>query len=344
MAIKLFNNVLSYRLTQPLGEVDVDELSVRLGEHRSRPIASQELSTMGFVAPFGVDEEFAELIGGKAIFVSALKKERILPGKVVKQAVEAKVAEIEKGEVRKVYAKEKARIKDEIVQVMLPRAFVTSSRINALISPPYIFVEGTSVKKSEDLLSMLRQALGSLSVRPVCTRVSPIETFTDWVRSAGDRVPSGFSLGESFQSRGASEESSTLSGKNVTLSDDDIIQLVEAGRRINQIELIWGPERGPEAEGVPFTVNEMLGIKGIQWPEELYQVVRDDIGEDESKVTEARATLMLVQDLLCRLLADTLEALGGEEVPDEHPMAAYLNEFDAKIVDEEVTEDEDDLL
>lgn len=338
MSIKLLNNVLTYRFTQPIPLHDLEALSEALQTKAARNPASQELSTMGFIEPLGVDDEYAEPIGPKGIFIAARKSERLLPGKVVKQNVEAKVREIEQDQMRKVYAKEKARIKDEIVQAMMPHAFVSHSRINALICPPYVFVETTSAKKAEDLLSLLRSALGSLPLRPVGTKVSPIVSFTEWVKNPDLSAPAAFSLGESFQSRGASEESSTLSGKNVDLSEDDIVQLIESGRRVNQLELIWKPE-GTSFD-IPFTVNEMLGIKGIQWPEELHQQIRDDIGEDESKVTEARATLLLVQDLMLKLLDDLLDALGGEERPEA--LAGLLDDEDAR--DEEETEEEEDLL
>lgn len=338
MSIKLLNNVLTYRFTQPIPLHDLEALSEALQTKAARNPASQELSTMGFIEPLGVDDEYAEPIGPKGIFIAARKSERLLPGKVVKQNVEAKVREIEQEQMRKVYAKEKARIKDEIVQAMMPHAFVSHSRLNALICPPYVFVETTSAKKAEELLSLLRSALGSLPLRPVGTKVSPIVSFTEWVKNPDLSAPAAFSLGESFQSRGASEESSTLSGKNVDLSEDDIVQLIESGRRVNQLELIWKPE-GTSFD-IPFTVNEMLGIKGIQWPEELHQHIRDDIGEDESKVTEARATLLLVQDLMLKLLDDLLGALGGEEKPEA--LADLLDDEDER--DEEQAEEEEDLL
>jgi len=317
MTIKLFKDVLSYRFTQPIPLSDIDALSEALASKAARRPANQELTTLGFIEPLGVEGEFVEPLPNRSLFISMLKHERLLPSKVVKQSVDAKVREIEEDQMRKVYAKEKARIKDEVVQALLPRAFVAHSRLNALIAPPYIFVETTSAKKADELLSSLREVLGSLPVRPVATKVSPIVSFTDWVARGDLSAPAGFALGESFQSRGASEESSTLSGKNVDLGEEDIVQLIEAGRRVNQLELIWAPESGPGRTGVPFTVNEMLAIKGVQWPEELHQQIRDDVGADPDKVTEARASLLLIGEQFKELLAALLDALDGEEVPQD---------------------------
>lgn len=314
MPIKLFTNFLTYRLSQPLHPSDPEALSEALSQKPARPLGSQELSCMGFIEPMDTEGEYAELIRPGMVFISARKSERLLPGKVVRQAVDAKVREIEEDQMRKVYAKEKARIKDEVVQTMLPRAFVTHSRINALLAPPYLFVETSSAKKADELLSLLREAIGTLPVRPVATQVSPIETFTDWVLHGGDTVPHPFALGESFQSRGASEESQTLSGKNVDLSLSDITQLIEAGRRVNQLELQSEDHTGAMTV---FTVNEMLGIRGVQWPEDLMAEIEKELGEEGNHIEVLRATLLLLGNQISHLLARLLHALGGEEIPVE---------------------------
>ena len=47
-----FRNLLVYRLTQNVA-LDAETLEAALAAKPARPCASQELSTYGFVAPFG---------------------------------------------------------------------------------------------------------------------------------------------------------------------------------------------------------------------------------------------------------------------------------------------------
>ena len=312
-ALKSFTNVIPFRFTQDVNfGPGLREFSNQLSERCHRKLGAQELSTMGFIQPFGIDGQYVEVIENKlnlrqTFYISAQKTERLLPAKVVRQAVDAKIREIEKDQDRKVYSKERNQIKDEIVISMLPRAFQTSSRINALICYPYIFVEATSSKKAEELLSLLREALGSLPVRPVTSKMSPVTMMTQWVKHGAD---SPFYNGEAFQSRASSQESSTLSGKNVDLSDDDILELFESNREVTQLQLI---RKDPEGDSV-FTLTDGLTLKGIQWPDEFHERLQDDLGEDEDQINVARASLLLISNELKQLNSQLLEALGGEEL------------------------------
>lgn len=81
----------------------------------------------------------------------------------MRDALKEKVDEIEAQQMRKVYKKERDQLKDEIVQTLLPRAFIRRSSTFAAIAPSLglILVDSASAKKAEDLLSTLREALGS---------------------------------------------------------------------------------------------------------------------------------------------------------------------------------------
>lgn len=155
-----FRNLLVYRLTQDL-QLDADSLEKALGEKPARPCASQELTTYGFTAPFGKGPDAPLVHVSQDFFlISARKEERILPGSVVRDALKEKVDEIEAQQMRKVYKKERDQLKDEIVQTLLPRAFIRRSSTFAAIAPSLglILVDSASAKKAEDLLDAARSA------------------------------------------------------------------------------------------------------------------------------------------------------------------------------------------
>jgi recombination associated protein RdgC len=322
-AFKSFTNVIPFRFTQNINFGGPVEFSSQLAEHCAKPLGPQQLSTMGFITPFGVAKQYAELIEytlapHRTFYISAQKTERLLPAKVVRQAVDAKIREIEKDQDRKVYSKERNQIKDEIVISMLPRAFQTSSRINALICYPYIFVEATSSKKAEELLSLLREALGSLPVRPVTAKMSPVTMMTDWMKHG---TPLPFFKGEAFQSRATSQESSTLSGKNVDLSEDDIRELFETDREVTQLQMSFVSDNGSTDIGSTlFTLTDGLTLKGIQWPDQFSEKLQDDLGEDEDQINVARASLLLISNGLKQLNSELLEALSVSEPAEEEEL------------------------
>ncbi|WP_312717319.1 recombination-associated protein RdgC, partial [Stutzerimonas nitrititolerans] len=180
-----FRNLLVYRLTQNV-PFDAETLEAALAAKPARPCASQELSTYGFVAPLGKGAD-APLVHASQGFllIATRKEERILPGSVVKDALKEKVDEIENEQMRKVYKKEREQLKDDIIQAFLPRAFIRKSGTFAAIAPSQglILVDSSSPKRAEDLLSTLREAIGSLPVRPLTVKIAPPATMTEWVKT-----------------------------------------------------------------------------------------------------------------------------------------------------------------
>ena len=130
-----FRNLLVYRLTQDI-PFDAEALETALLAKPARSCASQELSTYGFIAPFGKGGDAPLVhVSGDFLLIAARKEERILPGSVVRDALKDKVDEIEAEQMRKVYKKERDQLKDDIVQTFLPRAFIRKSATFAAIAP-----------------------------------------------------------------------------------------------------------------------------------------------------------------------------------------------------------------
>ena len=179
-----FRNLLMYRLAANT-TLTADALETALTSKPALPCGSQTLSTYGFIPPFGKDEDAPLVHIGQGFFlICARTEERILPGSVVRDAVQEKVDEIEAAQSRKVYKKEKDQIKDEVTQALLPRAFIRRSKTFAAIAPAQglILVDSASAKRAEELLSTLREVLGSLPVRPVGVKTAPTAPFTQLVK------------------------------------------------------------------------------------------------------------------------------------------------------------------
>ncbi len=67
----------------------------------------------------------------------------------MRDALKEKVDEIEAQQMRKVYKKERDQLKDEIVQTLLPRAFIRRSSTFAAIAPSLglILVDSASARR-----------------------------------------------------------------------------------------------------------------------------------------------------------------------------------------------------
>lgn len=301
-----FKNLLVYRLTQDI-PFDMEAFEAALGTKPARDCASQEVSTYGFIAPFGKGED-APLVHVSSDFmlISARKEERILPGSVVRDAVKEKVEEIESEQLRKVYKKERDQIKDEIIQEFLPRAFIRRSIIFAAIAPKLglILVNSASPKRAEDLLSTLREVIGSLPVRPLTVKIAPTTTMTDWVKTK--KAAENFFVLDECELRDTHEDGGTVRCKGQDLTGDEAQMHLQSGKQVTQLSLAW-------SDKLSFVLDDKLVIKRLRFEDLLQDQAENDGGEEALGQLDASFTLMMLTfgDFLPALV----EGLGGEDLP-----------------------------
>lgn len=312
MSLKIFNNLLVYRMTDAAAfHARKDELNELLAERPARLPGKSELSTEGFCEPLGIDDEYVEHVRAKTMVITVNFAQRMLPAKVVRQRLASAVREIEQKEERKVYAREKNQIKDKIISEMLPHAFIDQKIVRVMILGPYIAIDSTSAKTGELALSLMREVLGTLGVRPVTVKTTPIEPFTHWF--TGGKLPAKFGLTGDFKANSNNDEIDSITGKGTSPETEGLSDLVaEYSRRVIVLGLHW---ESSVNERVYFTVNEMIGIKGIKWPDAIMDMANADAGEEAEQHNLVRATYLLLSAEIAQLITDLLDALGGEEIP-----------------------------
>jgi len=301
-----FKNLLVYRLTQDLS-VDAEALEAALATKKARACESQEVATYGFTAPFGKGEDAPLVhVSGDFLLIATRKEERILPGSVVREAVAEKVEEIEAEQMRKVYKKERDQIKDEIIQAFLPRAFIRRSSTFAAIAPKQglILVNSPSPKRAEDLLSTLREVIGTLPVRPLTVKVAPTATMTEWVttRKAAD----DFFVLDECDLRDTHEDGGIVRCKRQDLTSDEIQLHLSTGKVATQLSLAW-------QDKLSFVLDDKMVIKRLKFEDLLKDQAEKDGGDDALGQLDASFALMMLT--FCKFLPALFEALGGEEIP-----------------------------
>lgn len=301
-----FKNLLTYRLTQEV-PFEPEALEAALASKPARPCASQELTTYGFVAPFGKGEDAPLVhVSGEYLLIAARKEERILPSSVVNDAVKEKVEEIETEQMRKVYKKERDQIKGEIIQAFLPRAFIRRSMIFAAIAPRLgvILVNSASAKRAEDLLSTLREVMGSLPVRPATVKIAPVATMTDWVKS--QQAAEGFYVLDECELRDTAEDGGIVRCKRQDLTGEEIQLHLSTGKVVTQLALAW-------QDKLSFILDDKMVIKRLKFEELLQEQAEQDGGDEAAQQFDASFQLMMMT--FAEFLPVLFEALGGEEIP-----------------------------
>ncbi|CAE6950336.1 DNA recombination-dependent growth factor C [Ectopseudomonas oleovorans] len=301
-----FRSLLIYRITQAI-DLAAEALEVALGSKPARPCESQELTTYGFATPLGKGDNapLVHAVEGM-LLISTRKQERILPGSVVRDALKEKVDEIEETQMRKVYKKERDQLKDEIVQAFLPRAFIRKSSTFAAIDPVagLIYVDASSPKRAEDLLSTLREAIGSLPVRPVTVKIAPTATLTDWLKQ--QKAAEGFFVLDQALLRDTHAEGGSIAAKHQDLTSEEIQLHLSAGKQATQLALAW-------QEKLSFVIDDKLQIKRLRFEDLLTDQAAQDGGDDA--LSQQSASFFLMMRTFREFVPELLTALGGEETP-----------------------------
>lgn len=299
-----FRNARVFRFTKPF-DISAEALEEQLQEDAFKPCGPQETMRQGWVPPLGKHGEQLVHSANGCHLIALRKEEKILPGPVVKEAVEERAEAIETDQGRKVRRKEKDEIKEQVMLEMLPQAFSRNRRCYAYLSPKdgLLVVDAGSSKQAEDLASTLRKSLGSLPVRPPAVEQSPAFTFTGWLNETVEH-PSTVELGSECELKDPSEDGGVVRCKGLDLKADEIRNHLEAGMQVTRLALTWD-------DSLSFVLDEELGIRRLKFGETLQDQL-DEVDKDDAVAKfDAAFTLMTLE--LSRMIPGLLEALGGED-------------------------------
>jgi len=256
---------------------DFSQLDALLPEAVLKPVGPLELSSSGFISPFGRGEDALSHRIGDSIWLSVGSENKILPGSVVNDLLAQKVAEIEDKEGRKLGGKARKRLKDDLLHELLPRAFVKSSRTDALLDLEHGFlaVDTSSRKSGEAVASEIRRALGSFPAIPPNAEVAPRNILTGWI--GGEPLPEGLSLGEECELKDAMDGGAVVKAQNQELLSDEIAKHLEAGKQVTKLALTLD-------DHVSFVLGEDLIVRKLKFLEgavdQLESTERDDLRQE----------------------------------------------------------------
>ena len=263
----------------------LDELESGLGECQLKPVGPLELSSRGFISPFGRDSEEMLHNRSDATWLAVGGEDKILPGSVVNDMLNKKLSEIEAKEGRKPGGKTRKRIKDELITDLLPRAFVKPSRTDALLDTGLgvVAVDTSSRKSGENVVSEIRRALGSFPALPLNAEVAPRSVLTGWV--AGEPLPEGLSLGDECELRDPIDQGAVVKVQRMELQSDEITKHLESGKQVTRLALTLD-------DHVSFVLGEDLIVRKFKLldgaVDELEATERDDLRAE----LDARFVLM----------------------------------------------------
>lgn len=312
-----FRNARFFRFSKPF-DTDPAVLEEALGKAAFQPCGPQDSFRQGWVSPLGRHSDLFVHSSNGYHLVCLRKEERLLPAAVVKEVVAERVEMIEAEEGRKVGRKEKDEMRDQVTLEMLPKAFTRSRHSFAYLAPAdgLLVVDAASAKQSEDIASALREALGSLPVRPPAVQQSPAFVMTGWI-SGELHPPTGLVPGQECELRDTGEEAGIIRCRGLDLHSDEIRSHLEGGMQVTQLALDW-------EENLSFVIDDELTVKRLKFGETLKEQLDDIDSDDALAKFDGAFSLMTLE--ISRLVPVLLEAFGGEDrsaiIEEEAPAAA----------------------
>lgn len=263
----------------------LDDLEAHLTECALKPVGPLELSSRGFISPFGQDgTAFSHELAG-ATWVTVGGEDKLLPGAVVNDLLAKKLADIEKKEGRKPGGRTRKRLKDDLITELLPRAFVRPSRTDAILIPAMgvIVVDTSSRKSAESVASEIRRALGSFPALPLNAEVAPRSVLTGWL--AGEPLPEGLSLGDACELRDPMDSGGKVKIADMELQGDEIVKHLEAGKQVTRLALTLD-------DHISFTIGEDLIVRKFKLLDGAMESLESTDRDDLAAELDARFALM----------------------------------------------------
>lgn len=296
-----FRNLQSYRLATHHGltpETIADALARKPFVHCS----SQDLFSQGWIPPARHMPDLYAPANQNVVLVCLKTEEKLLPPAVVRQQADERIQKIEAEEGRKVGRRETREIRERVAEELTPRAFVKSHAQRALIDLEcgWVWVEGSSASKAENLLSLLREALGSLPTRLVDTQTSPQSAMTLWLEEG---TPASFELDADCELRFPGDGGAVARFTRQALETDEVRQHLATGKLASKLGLVWD-------ERIAFQLTEKLEIKRLAMLDVLQEEIENADAADQGALFDSSFALLIGE--LRNFIPAVLSALGGE--------------------------------
>ncbi|MFT5179106.1 MAG: recombination associated protein RdgC [Alteromonas macleodii] len=297
-----FKNLRIYRLTDSVNYTP-EELNEALAKFEFMPCGNLEPVKYGWTPPLGRDgSEYVHAANGY-IMICAKRQEKVLPGSIVKEELDEKVAAISTDEARFVGRAEKQNLKEEIIFSLMPRAFVKSSYDFAYIDTKnqLIVVNTSSANRAEELLSALREALGSLKAVPLTPLKPPRDVLTDWL--TGGDIPEDIEVGEECELTSL-DEGRSVKFKHQDLWIDEVGRHIGSGLQVAKLAVTW-------KDTIECLIDDQFCFKRIKYGNEITEQAADHDHGTEVEQFDVEFSIMTLE--LSAFISAMSNAFGGVE-------------------------------
>ncbi|WP_313083554.1 recombination-associated protein RdgC [Pulveribacter sp.] len=293
----MFKNIIVYRIAQGW-QPDLTAVEEALAKTPFAECGATQERSAGWVPPRGeAHGPLAESVAGQWV-LRWQSEAKVLPGAVLARKVKEKAERIERETGRKPGKKESRELKDEAKLDLLPMAFTKQGSTWVWIDREArtLVIDAGSQGRADEITTALVEALPGLSLALVDTQTSPQAAMAHWLRE--QEPPAGFSIDRECELKSAAEDKAVVRYARHPLDIDEVRAHIEAGKLPTKLAMSWDGR-------VSFVLTEGLQLKKVALLDTVLEGQAQDDGGFDADVAIATGELS-------RLIADLVEALGGE--------------------------------
>ncbi len=299
-----FKSMQAYRLTAPF-TLSPDALEDKLKAMAFAPCGDADMTSRGWIPP----RDNSKLVHSvnRQILIALGAEKKLLPASVIKAVTSERAAELEEQQGFKPGRKQMKELKEQVTDELIPRAFSTRRVTHVWIDPVngWLVVDAASASKADEVFTLLLKSLDTLPFATLRTVRSPVSAMTEWL--AADEAPAGFTVDQDTELQSRGDGKATVKYVRHTLEVEDVRRHIAAGKQATKLALTW-------ADQVSFVLTDNLTIKRIA-PLDVLKENTDSKTMDVDERFDTDFTLMTGE--LAKLLADLVDALGGEGAPEK---------------------------
>ena len=283
-----FKNARIFQLPEGFS-LDTDQLSEQLAHDALKPCGPQDTASQGWISPFSLtnNELYCLQSGNAQLFTMAIE-EKILPATVVNQHLQEKVEQIKADSGNKPGRKQQSDMKQEILFDLLPQAFTKLKKMGAYIDNRHklLIVDSASQNPAENLVSQLRQTLGSFKATAFGESSAMATVLTSWISNG--HAQGGFEFGSNLVLETLDEAKSVIRAKNVNYLTDEMQRHIDNGYLVTQIGLVFN-------DRIELTLTHDFAVKSIKFTDLVQDQLENENIESQEQLLDSRFTLMSLE-------------------------------------------------
>lgn len=296
-----FKNINIFQVTLPSFST-AEQLHQLLAKHHARPCGQLERASVGWTPPLG--DDYAELVyrTQDCFFIAAKHYERLLPTTVIREHTQERIKEMEHEQQRKMGARERRSLSDQVMIQLLPQAFIKSTITYAYIDlrNQWLVIDTASQTKAENFVILLRESLPDLQLEPIATNYSVSQTMTTWLIEQD--MPDGLLIENYCEMHDPRSVHTQIKCVNQDLYTNEVQAHLKTGKAVTRLGLTW-------QDRLTFVVDHDFSVKRIK-PLDLVQQQMEEL-DIETAEQRLMADFTMMAGEFSELLKTLLSALGG---------------------------------